>query len=488
VPGSDRFQSPWGLIGASLGFSIGIGNFLFFPRLALQYGGGTFLIPWMICMATWSLPLLIAECWLGKGSRRGVVQTVIQVMGEKYAWIGMFMGVTCLAILFYHSVVIGWLMKYMIFSFTDTFDNIDLELSQTIWESYSQSFTPMISHLVVISIGASIVYLGVNHGIQRINLVLVPMLFLLAFGGLVFSVSLPGTEIGISRFFFLGGDGLADIHIWMDALAYSAVSFAVGMGIYLTYSTYSKFQKQTTLEGVIIAFGTHAFALVTAVGVISLVYGVLTPAEVDRVFNSGVKDMDFGLIWMPKLFSGMPAGEYFVIWFFVCLFLVSMTTLIGLLELPIRVCMDFGLQRHQSVLLVWLVTALFGMPGAIYNPLLTNQNFVWGNGLILAGIFMSLVFRRCILTLSKEMGSTESGKTSAPDFWVKFIFRFFIPLQGILLLTGFVNQGVKNHPDNWWNPFAVATPATWMVQCGLVLVALYFLNGRIRFLLKKPKP
>jgi NSS family neurotransmitter:Na+ symporter len=485
VPNSDRFQNPWGLIASSLGFAVGIGHFLFFPRLALRYGGGAFLIPWMVCMAVWSLPLIAAEYTLGKRHRRSVLWTAIAVLGDRYAWVGAFLGVVCLAVLFTHSVAVGWVLKYLIFSFTDAFDNIDLELSRSLFESHSRSFTPMISHLVTVTIGASVVYLGVNGGIQRVNLVLVPAVFLLAFVGAMYAAFLPGTGVGISKFFFLSTDGLGEIRVWRDALAYSAVSYAGGLGIYLTYSTYGKFRRLTFLEGAAVAFGAQAFSLLSAVAAISLVYGSLPSGEAESLLGSGMKDMEFGLVVMPKLFSEMADGKWIAVGFFAGLFLVSLTTLIGLIELPVRVGMDLGFQRHQSVLLVWLFAALFGMPGAIYHPFLDNQRFVWGNGLILAGIFLSLMFRRHLLTLLPKPAPGEGKGKFGTDFWVKWLFRALIPLLGILLIAGLLDRGMTDRPDDWWNPFALDTPATWLVQCGLVLTALIFLNGRIRSLVEK---
>ena len=103
----ETFSSRWALIAAGLGMAVGTGNLWRFPRIAAQNGGAAFLIPWMIFLVIWSLPLLIAEFGLGRGTRRGPVGAFASVLGKRYAWMGGFVAVTTIMIMFYYSVVTG---------------------------------------------------------------------------------------------------------------------------------------------------------------------------------------------------------------------------------------------------------------------------------------------------------------------------------------------------------------------------------------------
>ncbi len=112
MPGIERFSSRWAIILAGLGMAVGTGNLWRFPRVAAQNGGAAFLIPWLIFLLTWSLPLLIAEFGLGRGARRGPVGAFTALVGRSSAWMGGFVVVTAVMIMFYYSVVTGWALKY----------------------------------------------------------------------------------------------------------------------------------------------------------------------------------------------------------------------------------------------------------------------------------------------------------------------------------------------------------------------------------------
>ena len=116
------FSSRWGLIVAGLGMAIGTGNMWRFPRIVAQNGGAAFLIPWFIFLFSWSLPLLIAEFAIGRGARRGVVGAFADLIGRRYAWMGGFIAVTSVMILFYYSVVTGWTLKYVLASLSGQLD------------------------------------------------------------------------------------------------------------------------------------------------------------------------------------------------------------------------------------------------------------------------------------------------------------------------------------------------------------------------------
>ena len=132
----ETFSSRWGLIVAGLGMAVGTGNMWRFPRIVAQNGGAAFLIPWLIFLFSWSLPLLIAEFAFGRGARRGVVGAFADLIGRRYAWMGGFIAVTSVMILFYYSVVTGWTLKYVLASLTGQLGGPDAE---HYWIDYSSS-------------------------------------------------------------------------------------------------------------------------------------------------------------------------------------------------------------------------------------------------------------------------------------------------------------------------------------------------------------
>src|SRR3972149_163962 len=107
------FSSRWALIIATIGIAVGTGNIWRFSRIVAQNGGGSFLIPWVIFLLIWSVPLIIAEFAIGKFTRHGNVGAFAKLGGEKFAWMGAFVGFVSTAIMFYYSVVTGWCIKYL---------------------------------------------------------------------------------------------------------------------------------------------------------------------------------------------------------------------------------------------------------------------------------------------------------------------------------------------------------------------------------------
>ena len=91
-----------------IGIAVGTGNIWRFPRIAAKYDGGSFLIPWLIFLFLWSIPIIIIEYGMGKGTRMGNIGAFGRLIGARFAWMGAFVGFVSTAIMFYYSVVTGW--------------------------------------------------------------------------------------------------------------------------------------------------------------------------------------------------------------------------------------------------------------------------------------------------------------------------------------------------------------------------------------------
>lgn len=115
---TEMFSSRWALVLAALGMAIGTGNIWRFPRVAAENGGGAFLIPWLIFLFLWSIPLLMVEFSMGKSTRLGVIGAFGKALGMRYVWMGAFVAFCTTAIMFYYSVVTGWAVKYAVGSMT----------------------------------------------------------------------------------------------------------------------------------------------------------------------------------------------------------------------------------------------------------------------------------------------------------------------------------------------------------------------------------
>ena len=159
----ETFSSRWAIIIAGLGMAVGTGNLWRFPRIAAQNGGAAFLIPWMLFLVVWSLPLMIAEFGLGRGARRGPIGAFASLVGKRYAWMGGFVAVTTIMIMFYYSVVTGWTLKYFVASVSGGLTGH----SDAYWEAYSTSvWQPIVFHVVAVLLAGTVVARGIVNGIE----------------------------------------------------------------------------------------------------------------------------------------------------------------------------------------------------------------------------------------------------------------------------------------------------------------------------------
>jgi NSS family neurotransmitter:Na+ symporter len=132
---SERFRSRFTFLAASVGMAVGAGNIWRFPRVAAEWGGGTFLIVCLVATAVWAIPLLIAESWMGSSTRLGVVGAFRDVMGRRFAWMGAFVTVVAVGILFYYAVICGWALRYLGLSLTGAFTRSGADTA-ALWEGF----------------------------------------------------------------------------------------------------------------------------------------------------------------------------------------------------------------------------------------------------------------------------------------------------------------------------------------------------------------
>ena len=162
--------------------AVGTGNIWRFPRVVAQNGGGAFLIPWIVFLLIWSIPLLMVETAMGRHARKGTIGAFGKLMGPNYAWLGAFVGFCSMAIMFYYSVVAGWCFKYLVGR-----DRRRASLEQSgeqYWTTFQASgWESVLFHFVAMSVAGAIVYRGVIDGIEKASKVLIPLLFMLLLGG-----------------------------------------------------------------------------------------------------------------------------------------------------------------------------------------------------------------------------------------------------------------------------------------------------------------
>ncbi len=481
---NEFFTSRWGLILATLGIAVGTGNIWRFSRIVAQNGGGSFLIPWVIFLFIWSIPLIIAEFAIGKYARLGPMGAVSKIAGKKFVWMGAFIAFVSTAIMFYYSVVTGWTIRYFIASVSGDLFTTTNHLEY--WNSFSSGFQPVFFHFIAMLIGSIVIYRGIVKGIEKTNKFLVLTLIIILLIILVRSVMLPNAIEGLKYFFTPQWKYLLDYKVWLNALTQNAWDTGAGWGLILTYAVYMKKTEDVPLNAALIGFGNNSISLIAGIIIFSTVFSFSSIDAMNQMTQSGPANTGLTFIYLPLLFSNLSSSitvnVIFASMFFLALSFAAISSLISLIELTTKTFIDFGFERKKAVIIVGTLGFLLGIPSALSIDFFTNQDWVWGVGLIISGAFIAFA----ILRYGVDKFRTDLINGDSSDIkigkWYNFIIKYLIPFQAILLLSWWLISSVS-WDSEWWNPFHAENAGTCIFQWSIVLFVFILLNKKFKNLL-----
>ncbi|MFO7588526.1 MAG: sodium-dependent transporter [Gemmatimonadota bacterium] len=467
-----RFSSRWGTMLVMLGMAVGTGNVWRFPRVAGSNGGGSFLIAWVVFLLLWSVPLILVEFAMGRAARRGPIGAFAGIVGKGFAWMGAWVAFTATAIMFYYSVVMGWTLRYLWGSVTGSIPMTSPEAATVYWEAYAGSGTALLTHAAAIGLGVLVVAGGVR-GIEKVVRVLVPALFLLILALAVRAVTLPGAERGLAFLFTPQWSDLLSARVWLEALTQNAWDTGAGWGLILAYAVYLRRSEDTTLNAFVLGFGNNTVSLLAGIMVLCTAFAIL-PDAADTIVGAGNEGLTF--IWVPQLFARMPGGGVFMVFFFLALFFAAWSSLIAMIELASRVLIDAGLTRRRAVPIVAATGFVLGVPSALSMEFFRNQDWVWGVGLMLSGLFFALGVLRHGVDRFRATLVNRAGSDLRIGRWWNLAIRLAV-VEAVVLLGWWMSQAVDRE-DLWatFSPFSSFNVGTVLVQWTIVLAAFLALN------------
>jgi len=458
----EHFSSRWGMFLAMLGMAVGTGNIWRFPRIAATNGGGSFLVAWVIFLLLWSVPLILVEFAIGKHTRYGTIGAFARIMGKKYAWMGAWVAWVAIAIMFYYAVVAGWTIRYSVAAILGQLGGEPGAL----WDSFAWSPSVVLYQGIAFGFGVLVVARGVR-GIEAATKILIPSLFLLVVILAIRALTLPGAERGLNFLFTPSWEGLADPQVWLAALTQNAWDTGAGWGLILTYAVYLRSREDTTLNAFMLGFGNNTVSLLGGIMVLCTVFAIM-PDAADQIVGAGNEGLTF--IWVPQLFAQMPAGGFFMILFFVALFFAAWTSLISMIELATRVMVDAGIKRGTAITAVGIIGFLLGVPAALNQSFFGNQDFVWGVGLMLSGLFFALAVLRFGVRRFRETLVNAEGADIRIGAWWDWAIRLVVVEALVLVVWWFWN--VRSEP--LWGAFGIANM---LVQFAIAIGLFLALNG-----------
>lgn len=464
------FTSRWGMFLAMLGMAVGTGNIWRFPRVAANNGGGSFLVAWVCFLLLWSVPLIMVEFAMGKATRYGAVGAFARMLGPKFAWMGAWVAFTAMMIMFYYAVVTGWTIRYAVGAVTG---ELGTGAPGALWESFSYQPAVVLFQAIALGLGVYVVAKGVG-GIEKATKILIPTLFLLVLVLAIRAVTLPGAVNGLNFLFTPSLEGLSNPRVWLEALTQNAWDTGAGWGLILTYAIYLRRREDTALNAFMLGFGNNTVSLLAGIMVLCTVFSIM-PDAASQIVGAGNEGLTF--IWVPQLFAAMPAGRILMVFFFLALFFAAWSSLISMIELATRVLQDGGLERGRALMIVAIAGFLLGVPSALSEAVLQNQDFVWGVALMVSGLFFAItVLRYGVRRFREELVNRDADLRIGA--WWDWAIRFVIVEAVVLVIWWFLN--VRSEP--LWGRFGIGNMAA---QFGAALIVFLLLN---RWMVAKTRP
>lgn len=350
------FSGKLGFILAAAGSAVGLGNIWRFPYLAAKYGGGIFLLVYIILAVTFGFTLMIAEIALGRKTNLSAIGA-FKTLSKKYAFIGYLASIVPMIILPYYCVIGGWVMKYLSV-FLAGFGKV--AAADGFFEGFiGLNFDPVMWFGIYLGTTALIVLSGVEKGIEKFSKIMMPVLIVLSILISVYSLCLPGAIEGL-KYYVLPDFSQFSIKTVVAASGQLFYSMSLAMGIMITYGSYMK--KDVAIESSV----RHIEIFDT--GVAFLAGLMIIPAVF--VFSGGDKaalGQGPGLMFvtLPKVFESMPMGNLVGILFFVLVLFAALTSSISLMETVVSIIQDkFKLNRTKSCIVVLIISVLLGVPSA----------------------------------------------------------------------------------------------------------------------------
>ncbi len=433
------FTGKLGFVLAAAGSAVGLGNIWRFPYLAAKYGGGIFLLVYIILAVTFGFSLMIAEIAIGRKTGQSPIGA-FQKLDRRFTFIGVLASIVPAIILPYYSVIGGWVLKYL-FGFV-TGSGSAMATDTYFGDYIGKVGEPILWFALFIGITAVVVLLGVQKGIEKFSKILMPILvILIAFIAVYTIVTMDGAIDGV--IYYLKPDfSKFSVMTVVAAMGQLFYSMSLAMGIMITFGSYMK--KEVSIEK-----STRQIELFDT-GIAFLAGLMIIPAVF--AFSGGDaaalgKGPSLMFVTLPKVFETMPGGAVIGAVFFIMVFFAALTSSISLMETVVSVFQDkLKMKRVPACLLVLAISLALGLTSALgYSAwsevkiiglqFLDFFDFLSNNLLMPIGAFATCIFVGYFLKPKAIIEEVElSGKFREKRIFTVMI-KYIAPVCIILILV-----------------------------------------------------
>ena len=444
---NEKWGSNIAFVLAMIGSAVGLGNIWRYPYVLYSNGGGAFYIPYLVAVLTLAIPFLILEYGVGYNYQSSFTKAIIKLKPklEIYGWI---LPVVVFIMTVYYSTIMGWDGIYLVLSFfkgwgadPNTFLNVNL-LQATDSLSGVFNFIPFIA--IFMLVGWFIVWFishkSLNEGLGRVCKIFVPLLFVVMFVIVIFSLTLPGALIGLTVLFNPNWSLLWHFDIWMTAFGQIFFSLSLGMGAGFTYASYTHDDIDIVSSGLKIIFANCAFENIAALGVFSILgyMSLQSGTPVSEIVSQGTTLI---FVAYPQVFNilgtiGLVLGPLF----FFTVYIAGITSMLSSFEvLSISIQNKFALSRDKATLMLCVVGGISSMVYATSagGYLLGIADIFVNNVVVIFSVFIECILFAWIFKAERliDFMNGRSKNFKLGRLWLLQV-KYIIPILLIVIWFG----------------------------------------------------
>lgn len=360
LQGREGFGSKAGIIAAAAGSAIGLGNIWKFPYITGLYGGASFLVVYLICIAFIGVTVMLAEFIIGRKAGKNAIGSFIKLAPGKPWFLAGWTGVVAaFMILSFYGVVAGWSLHYIVKAATNAFEGLTPEYVGNLFDGFvSATFAPVVYQVLFMFMTGYIVAAGVGEGIEKYSKILMPLLLVLLIILDIRALTLPGADLGMA-FLFSPDWSKINGEVILVALGHAFFSLSLGMGTMITYGSYIGKREDLAETAVQVSIADTVIALLAGIAIFPAVFafGVEPASGPSLVF-----------VTLPNLFNRMAGGAFFATLFFVLLSIAALTSSISILEVVVAYFIEeLRMERKKATVIATVSITLIGMLCSLSN-------------------------------------------------------------------------------------------------------------------------
>lgn len=427
----ENWGSRLGLIMASIGYAVGMGNIWRFPYMVGQYGGGIFLVFYFFIVILIAIPLFSIEVAMGKASGHAPVGAY-RALRPKSRWFlnGHIHVLANLVATGYTAPVAGWIIAYLVKTPSGLFSRMGAKDIEAYFKTFSNSSLEVVGWTsILIVLIVLVLFRGLNKGLERMNKIMMPALLVLLLILIVRGLTLDGAGQGV--LFYLKPDfSKFTFQAVPAAVGQAFFSVGVAFGAAMVFGSYMRPKDKVVSNAMIIGFADMAVATLAGFMVFPIVFafGLEPQAGIGLTF-----------ITMPNIFNQMPLGDVFAVLFYLLFFLAAFSSFLGGTEaISAHFREIWKLSRKKSILITAGMVMAIAILSSTSTQVLAKIDYLAINVFLIFGALMMVIFVGWIWPIEGFFQTAGIRRPAARLFWTVLI-KYFAPAAIVVIWLSQLN-------------------------------------------------